>query len=305
MQNPAAHQSICMRVDLQPRAAAVRHFADRLGQQQAAVGSGRKQPPAAAFLHQVLEVLGWLKAQQRKLEAVLAAGLAVAAAAVAAQLGEDRHDLIGKVDRRLVAKVGDRGLDRSGRSGGTGGRDRGRAIGLRHDQPGAVNPDHARGRDLVRCAAAQIAQLTAGVLAGDDQLLPGVLAVERETAVDVAAAVDRDFLEHARVAQSGRFGGGGSQCGFGLGRGWVGSQEAGHRPRSQCQNECSNHRAGSRRAIRLFMMHLPSWKASLVLAPVLAWRTVRRGLEMLQARPSQQVAKPLRGFVWRAGYINR
>ena len=52
-----------MRVDFHPRAAAVRHLADRLEQQQALVRSGGEQPPAAAFLHQVLEVFGRLKTQ--------------------------------------------------------------------------------------------------------------------------------------------------------------------------------------------------------------------------------------------------
>ena len=47
---------ILVRVGFEPRAAAVRHRADRLGQQQALVGRRGKQPPAAAFFHQVLEI---------------------------------------------------------------------------------------------------------------------------------------------------------------------------------------------------------------------------------------------------------
>jgi len=46
---------------------------------------------------QVFKVFCRLKAQQRQLEAVLAAGLAVTAAAVAAQFGEDGNYLIGEV----------------------------------------------------------------------------------------------------------------------------------------------------------------------------------------------------------------
>ncbi len=101
LHDPAAHQPVSVRVDFHPRAAAVRGCANRLQQQQAPVRRGGKQPSAATFFHQMFEVFSRLEPQQRQLEAVLPAGLAVAAAAVAAQLGEDRHDLVGKVDRRL------------------------------------------------------------------------------------------------------------------------------------------------------------------------------------------------------------
>ena len=65
-------------------------------------GRGREQAPAAVFLHQSRgnRASGSKPSSDRR-EAVLAARLAVAAAAVAAELGEDRHDLVGEVDRQV------------------------------------------------------------------------------------------------------------------------------------------------------------------------------------------------------------
>ena len=87
--DPAPHQAIGGRIELDPLAAAVRQAGRRLEQQQALIGRGREEPAAAAFLHEVLVILLRLEAEQRQAEAVLAARLAVAAAAVAAVLGED------------------------------------------------------------------------------------------------------------------------------------------------------------------------------------------------------------------------
>ena len=74
-------------------------------EQQAGVGRGGKDPPAAPFLDERLVVEGRLEAEQAQPEAVLAARLAVAAAGVAAELGEDRHDLVGEVDRQPRGEV--------------------------------------------------------------------------------------------------------------------------------------------------------------------------------------------------------
>ena len=78
---------------------------------QARVRGGGEQPPAAALLHQGLVVEVRLEAEQREPEPVLAARLAVAAAGVAAELGEDRHDLVGEVDRQVLVGVLDRQRD--------------------------------------------------------------------------------------------------------------------------------------------------------------------------------------------------
>ncbi|MBI3331425.1 MATE family efflux transporter, partial [Candidatus Peregrinibacteria bacterium] len=80
----------------------VRHDAARLEQEEAIIRSGGEEPPAAGFLDDGHVVEVGLEPQQRQTEAVLAAGLAVAAAAVAADLGEDRHHLVGEVDRQVL-----------------------------------------------------------------------------------------------------------------------------------------------------------------------------------------------------------
>ena len=75
-------------------------------------GAAGNDAPAAGFLDQggVIELR--LEAEQRQLEAVLAARLAVAAAGVAAELGEDRHDLVAEVDRQVDVAVCRRDRDR-------------------------------------------------------------------------------------------------------------------------------------------------------------------------------------------------
>src|SRR5207245_7057225 len=72
----------------------------------AALRSRRKDSPAAVLTHQGLEVERRLEAQEAEPEAVLPAGLAVAAAGVAAQLGKDRNHLVRKVDRPAGGKLG-------------------------------------------------------------------------------------------------------------------------------------------------------------------------------------------------------
>ncbi len=79
-------------------------LAVRLGQQQAGIGRRRKDPPAAPFLHERFVVERRLEAQQAQPESVLTAGLAVASPRVAAQLGENRHHLVGEMDRQTRAE---------------------------------------------------------------------------------------------------------------------------------------------------------------------------------------------------------
>ena len=80
---------------------AVRHGGRGLEEEQAHVGRDDRHPPPAGLLDQVLVVLGWLEPQQGKPEAVLPAALPVAAATVAAVLGENRHDLRVEVERQI------------------------------------------------------------------------------------------------------------------------------------------------------------------------------------------------------------
>ncbi len=210
LQNPAPHQPVGVRILLQPGAAAVRGRADRLEQQQALIRRGRKQPPAAALFDQVLEIFPRLEAQQRQLEAVLPARFAVAAAAIAAQFGEDRHDLIGEVDQRLVAQPLDANFRRAGDALGRLGGDRRLAVGQRNDQARGVDAHDAGRGDLVLDRPGQVVELAAGEAAGDRQLLPGVLAAKRKPAVRRAAGVDLQRFQLAGLTEP-LGGGGGSQ----------------------------------------------------------------------------------------------
>ena len=78
---------------------------DALQQEQAVLRRGGKDAAPARFLHDVLVILCRLEAEQRELEAVLPARLAVAAAGVAAGFGEYRHDLVREIDRQLQRRT--------------------------------------------------------------------------------------------------------------------------------------------------------------------------------------------------------
>src|SRR6185436_6139998 len=95
------------RAGLGAAAAAVRHLARRLADQQAPLGTGRKDAAAAGLFDQRVIVGGRIEAEDRELEAVLPAGLAVAAATVATELGKERHHVAGKIDARIFLKTGD------------------------------------------------------------------------------------------------------------------------------------------------------------------------------------------------------
>src|SRR5262249_58676028 len=99
-------------------------------------GARGNRPPAPPLLHQRGVVRPRLEPQKRQLEAVLAAGLAVAAARVAPQLGEDRHHLVAEVDRPVVLEL----LDGDRHANGPGaetGADFGTAVGERQDPAAA------------------------------------------------------------------------------------------------------------------------------------------------------------------------
>ena len=76
-----------------------------LEQHQAAVRRSGKYPPAPSFLRQGFMVARRVEAEHAQLEAVLPFRLAVTAAAVAAELREDRHDLRLEVDRRRIFAI--------------------------------------------------------------------------------------------------------------------------------------------------------------------------------------------------------
>src|SRR6266446_7100683 len=60
-------------------------------------------------------ILGRLKTEQGKFEAVLTAGFTVATTGIATGFGENRHDLVGEVDGRNIFELFDRNLECSSR----------------------------------------------------------------------------------------------------------------------------------------------------------------------------------------------
>src|SRR5262249_4176685 len=139
----------------------------------------RQKTATATFLYQRGIVGFRLEAEQRQLETVLARCLAVAATAVAAELGEDRDNLVAEVDRQvLVHRFGlDRNLDR--------------LVGVASDDRSGTVPD---GNDAARRAdandlvvggfvlhvAGQVLQASAVERGGEDDLLGSVAALESD-----------------------------------------------------------------------------------------------------------------------------
>ncbi len=101
--DPAADELIFVGADFEAFAARVGHGAGRLLQQQAKFGSGREQAPATVFLDECLIIELGNEAQERQAKAILPARFAVAAAAVATELGEDRHDMVAEIDGQILA----------------------------------------------------------------------------------------------------------------------------------------------------------------------------------------------------------
>src|SRR5262249_47226087 len=120
--NPAQQSLVILGADLQPPASAVSQAAGRLEQEQAPLGSGRKDAPAARLLDNRFKVQVRLVAQQRQLESVLTGCLAVTAAAVATKLGEDRHN-IRVEERPNSACIGATLLRRTGECDGHQGQE--------------------------------------------------------------------------------------------------------------------------------------------------------------------------------------
>ena len=139
--DPAPHHADKRRAAIEPFTAAMGHGSNRLAEQQAEFRRGRRHTSAAGFVDQVLEILARLEAEQRQLEAVLTAGLAVTGARVAAKLGEDRHDLVLEADRSILDQSGDRHFHAGGAAVGCRGLDDRLAFLARRDQAQGVDGD--------------------------------------------------------------------------------------------------------------------------------------------------------------------
>ena len=136
--DPAGNQAIFVRVGLHLPAAAVGRPGRRLAEQEALLGGGGEEPTPTPFLHERLVIERGLEPEQAQPESVLTARLAVAPARVAAELREDRHDLIGEIDRptgrELADGDGNGRVERSERHG-----DRRRAVAPRRDRARGVD----------------------------------------------------------------------------------------------------------------------------------------------------------------------
>ena len=113
----------------------------RLEKEEAFVGGGRRDPPAAGLLNEMLMVLSRLKAEEGEPEAVLAAALSMAATAITAVFREHRDDPAEELDRRIVPETLDderhAGLGEVGeaRDGGDADDNLPLSVGRRDDNP--------------------------------------------------------------------------------------------------------------------------------------------------------------------------
>ena len=78
-----------------------------LGHQQAAAGRGQGHATAPGFLDQCVEVGPGVAPEDAQFEPVLSALFAVATSTVAAELREDRHDVVVEVHRWESGPVAD------------------------------------------------------------------------------------------------------------------------------------------------------------------------------------------------------
>ena len=214
----------------------MRHEARAFLQEQALVGGGERQPPGPRFLDQMLVILRRLEAEQRQPEAVLSVGRAVAAAAVAAILREDRDDAVRKVVARILFEALDGERCRGGQRGCA--RDRGgdgrRAVGQRAHHALLVDGDHAGWLGGERGDAGEVERFAVGVGARHHDLLAGILATQHDAFAVGAAVVHR---ERHRVTFRGRCR---SRCGSG-GRGLVGDTDRGRQEGRQEGRQGGRH----------------------------------------------------------------
>src|SRR5262249_28028450 len=156
---------------------AVGDAAGPLEEQQATFGRRRHQAPAARLPDQRVVIDVRLVAEQGELEPILPARLAVAAAAVAAELGEDRDDLVAEVDGQVdvTALGGDGDVDTLVAKAG---RNLGGAVADGEDPAGAGDAGHLDVAHLELDLAGQVLESAVGQFGGEDELLGVVEPLE-------------------------------------------------------------------------------------------------------------------------------
>ncbi len=96
---------IILAVDAHSLAAGVRGESDRFFEKQALAGHGEIDAAEAYFARDAMMIADRVVAEERKVEAVVAARRAVATAGIAAGSHQYRFDIEPKTNRRLVAGV--------------------------------------------------------------------------------------------------------------------------------------------------------------------------------------------------------
>src|SRR5439155_2472959 len=149
-----------------------------LEEQKAVSGRGGEKPSAAGLFDQVLIILGGFKSEQREPEPILAAGLAMTAATVAARFGENGDDLVCKIDRPdLFCALDSHGEIGSRTFGSFRGNSSG-AIGQRGDQSRLAYLHNTDGGCLVAEVPSVIAQCAIIELRRDKNLPPRISAAQ-------------------------------------------------------------------------------------------------------------------------------
>jgi hypothetical protein len=157
---------------LHPSAATMRHLGECLLQNQAFFGTRRKNPSTSSLFHQRAVIGGRIEAENRQLETILPRGLAMAAAAVAAQSGKQGHDVVSKVDRWITIESGHT-YRQLKRAAGNGDCETSLTVG-NPDGTMAVNPRHVAVCHVETGHATQVDQATVSHLARDEQILLAV-----------------------------------------------------------------------------------------------------------------------------------
>ena len=145
----------------------------RLLEQQAGVGRRGEQPPAPTFLDERLVIERRFEAKQAEPEPILPARLAVAAAGVATEFGEDRNHLVGEMHRKARGKVFDAHRNRR-RDLTNPHRDLGSTIAARGDQARVVDCCDTFIGGCELCLAREVTRLAVLYNRVDSQLLNGV-----------------------------------------------------------------------------------------------------------------------------------
>ena len=151
----------------------MRHRRQRLEQEQRLLRTSREEPPPARALDDRVIVARRVVPEQREGEAAPALRLAVAAAAVAAGLRQDRHDVPGEPRRRPLLTPYD--LDRH-RYRGASPLDLDPGPAARQWMNDAVRTDldHSRIGRAIAHPPRRIRLSPTGERLGDEELLPGV-----------------------------------------------------------------------------------------------------------------------------------